>query len=55
VVAEILKAKTNEVEAATLIPGSDGVFTLTVNGRVIFSKADTGRFPNPGEVVALLP
>jgi len=36
---------------ATLIPGSDGVFDVTVDGKLVFSKKDLGRFPNAGEVV----
>ncbi len=37
-----------EVES-TLIAGGGGVFTITVDGRVVYSKAETGRFPKPGE------
>lgn len=32
-----------------LIAGSGGVFTVTVDGDVVYSKAETGRFPEPGE------
>jgi len=34
----------------TLIPGSGGIFEVTYNGQLIYSKAQTGRFPNPNEV-----
>jgi selT/selW/selH-like putative selenoprotein len=34
---------------STLIPGGGGIFKITVDGRVVYSKAETGRFPNPGE------
>ncbi len=37
-------------EDANLIPGSGGVFDVIVDGKKVYSKADTGRFPNPGEV-----
>ena len=37
-----------------LIGGSGGVFDVVVDGERVFSKLDTGRFPSPGEVVALL-
>ena len=39
---------------AQLIKGSHGIFDVAVEGKVIYSKANTGRFPNPGEVTALL-
>jgi selT/selW/selH-like putative selenoprotein len=29
-----------------------GVFEITVNGRLAYSKKTTGRFPTDGEVVA---
>ena len=44
-------AKIGEV---TLIPASGGVFELTYNGELLFSKKALGRFPNEGEVLELL-
>jgi len=38
-----------------LVPGSGGVFEVTVDGKVVFSKKKAGRFPEDGEVLALLP
>ena len=35
-----------------LIKGSGGVFEVTVDGDLVFSKAALGRFPDPGEVAA---
>jgi selenoprotein W-related protein len=35
---------------AKLIPGTGGIFDVIVDGELVFSKAETGRFPNPGEV-----
>jgi len=37
-----------------LIPSGGGVFEVTVNGKVVFSKKEMGRFPEEGEVVKLL-
>ena len=37
-----------------LVKGSGGVFTVTVDGETVFSKFETGRFPQPGEVVEAL-
>ena len=48
-----------EIEAETgtppeLIEGGGGIFDVNVDGERIFSKRYEGRFPEPGEVVALL-
>jgi selT/selW/selH-like putative selenoprotein len=37
-----------------LIKGQDGVFEVSVDGKIVFSKKSIGRFPDPGEVVASL-
>jgi len=37
-----------------LIRGSGGVFDVTVDGKLVFSKHTVGRFPDPGEVVNLI-
>jgi selT/selW/selH-like putative selenoprotein len=37
---------------AELISGKDGVFDVRVDGKLIFSKHELGRFPEPGEVEA---
>lgn len=51
---EILEEKAQEVAALRLIPSSGGVFEVTAGGRKIFSKKETGRHPEPGEVLAAL-
>lgn len=38
----------------TLIPTGGGVFEVTVNGKLVFSKKELGRFPEQGEVPKLL-
>lgn len=35
-----------------LIPGTGGVFDVTVNGELVFSKQQVGRHAEPGEVRA---
>ncbi|MCI5137724.1 MAG: hypothetical protein D3922_04750 [Candidatus Electrothrix sp. AR1] len=37
-----------------LIPGSGGVFTVCADGKQVYSKHETGRFPDDGEIVGLL-
>lgn len=36
---------------AELVPGSNGIFDVIVDGEKVFSKFEVRRFPNPGEVV----
>jgi len=38
-----------------LVKGSGGVFEVVLDGTTIFSKHETGRFPEPGEVLSLIP
>ena len=35
---------------ATLTEGSGGIFDVTIDGELIYSKEKTGRFPHPGEL-----
>ena len=39
---------------AELIKGSHGIFDVTLDGDLVFSKKALGRFPLPGEVETLL-
>jgi len=48
---ELKKDFDAEVE---LVAGSGGIFEVVADGREIFSKAATGRFPQVGEIAALL-
>lgn len=36
----------------SLIRGRDGIFDVIVDGEKVFSKHDTGRFPEEEEVIA---
>ncbi len=51
---EILKAKKNEIPAVRIIPSSGGVFEVKAGDRTLFSKKETGRHPEPGEVLTAL-
>ncbi len=46
-------SKTLGVEA-NLVPGRNGIFDVIVDGKLVFSKFDSGRFPDPGEVASKL-
>ncbi len=37
-----------------LIPSTGGVFDVTVNGELVFSKQEVGRHAEPGEVRAAI-
>jgi selT/selW/selH-like putative selenoprotein len=34
------------------VKGRDGIFDVTLDGELIYSKHETGRFPDAGEVEA---
>nr|WP_198299627.1 Rdx family protein [Tumebacillus avium] len=51
---ELLGHFTTKIGEFTLIPASGGVFEVTFNGELIFSKKELGRFPEEGEVLELL-
>ena len=41
------------IDTLTLTTGSKGVFDVTVDGEVLYSKAASGRHADPGEVLEL--
>jgi predicted Rdx family selenoprotein len=49
--AEIKKATGLEAE---LIGGAGGVFDVTADGELIYSRHQTGLFPKPGDIIAAL-
>jgi selT/selW/selH-like putative selenoprotein len=40
--------------ASRLIRGRSGVFEVTFDGALVFSKRAEGRFPEPGEVASAI-
>ena len=50
-VSDELKSKGIKVD---LIKGSNGVFDVDIDGKVVYSKHTTGRFPNQGELLMLI-
>jgi predicted Rdx family selenoprotein len=49
--AEITEATEAEV---TLVAGGGGVFDVRRDGELVFSKFESGRFPDVGEIAQLL-
>jgi selT/selW/selH-like putative selenoprotein len=45
---------TEEGFDAAIQPGRSGQFDVISNGELVFSKQQVERFPEPGEVLALL-
>jgi len=37
-----------------LIKGSNGIFDVEIDGKLVYSKRKTGRFPNRGELSTLI-
>ena len=54
VTQELLTNHQHDIESLTLVTGSKGVFDVEVDGELIYSKAQTGRKPAPGDVLAAL-
>ena len=50
VAQEILEARQNDLKSLTLVTGTGGVFEVTVNDQKLFSKKETKRKPEPGEI-----
>ncbi len=54
VTQEILGTYQHVIDDLTLITGDKGVFDVTVDDKLIYSKAETGRHAEEGEVLAAL-
>ena len=51
---ELLQNLEPEIESITLIPSEGGRYEITVNNKLVYSKLQTGRHTNPGEVLGLV-
>ena len=47
---KLLKLK-QQVRSLALVPSGGGCFEVSVNGQKIYSKLETGQFPEPDAVV----
>ena len=48
---ELLHDHGSKLSGVTLIPSSGGVYEITFGDRLIYSKKETGTFPEPGQIV----
>jgi len=44
----------NDIESLEIVPSKGGVFEVTVDGDLLFSKKNLGRHAEDGEVMRLL-
>ena len=52
--SELLKAFEADIETLSLIPSDGGRFEVTLNGKLLYSKLESRRHAEPGEVLALV-
>lgn len=52
--AELLNNFEPEIESVTLTPSEGGRFEVSVNDRLIYSKLQTHRHAEPGEITRLI-
>lgn len=55
-VQEVIKTRDLEVHIRSfrLVPGTKGIFDVSVNGEKVFSKHELGRHAEPGECLSLI-
>jgi selenoprotein W-related protein len=52
--AELTKQFEGNIQSIRLIPSEGGRFEVTIDGQLIYSKLETRRHANPGEVAGLI-
>lgn len=52
--SELLKNYEHVIESVTLVPSDGGRFEVSVNGKLIYSKLETKRHAEAGEVLGLI-
>lgn len=51
---KVLETLRTDVSSLKLIPSKGGCFEITVDGSLIYSKLDTGEFPEDDAIIAEL-
>jgi selenoprotein W-related protein len=51
---DLLKNFEPQIESVTLVPSDGGRYEISINELLIYSKLQTGRHAEPGEIVALV-
>ena len=52
-VEDLLRDYQHVIESLEVVTGSHGVFTVEVDGTVLYSRSEQGRHAEPGEVLRL--
>jgi len=52
--AKLLKQYESEIASISLLPSDGGKFEVKVNDKLTYSKLQTGRHTDPGELVKLV-
>ena len=47
---EVLTTSESDLAGVVLVPGRGGVFEVRIDGDLVFSRRDAGRFPEPREI-----
>jgi len=50
----LLKEFEPEIESVTLVPSDGGRFEFSIDGKLLYSKLETHRHADPGEVAGLV-
>ena len=53
-IEDILEIYGQKVKSINLIPGSGGVFEFYLNDELLYSKSETGRHTEEGEILGLI-
>jgi selenoprotein W-related protein len=51
---ELLTTFEDEIGELALVPGAGGIYEVRVDGEVVWSRAEHGRFPEPKELKQLV-
>jgi selenoprotein W-related protein len=51
---DLLKNYEPEIESLVLVPSDSGRYEIIVNDRLVYSKLQTGRHAEPGEILGLV-
>ena len=52
--AELLKQYETKIDSIALIPAASGKFEVKVGDKLVYSKLQTGRHAEPGEILRLV-
>jgi selenoprotein W-related protein len=53
-VAELLNQFETDIESITLVPSDGGRFEFSINGELHYSKLETHRHAEPGEIAGIV-